>query len=180
MRTAHSGRTRKLCQTSESREISYGHGSTNQAWPRPPSRATRFGSCEENAAYWSRAYSARASLRTGRLHGSGAGARRAGRSPRRPLERRPGAVRNGQGHAARAGRLDRAPSPRVSGKNSMRPPVCRSRLRKASGSGRSMRKPARTFSQRCTRLDSSSGPRTSAIIARRPYSMQRALHSSIE
>ena len=39
-----------------------------------------------------------------RLHGSGAGARRGGRSPRRPLERRPGAVRNGQGDAARAGR----------------------------------------------------------------------------
>ena len=38
----------------------------------------------------------------GRLHGAGAGARRAGRSPRRPLERRPGALRNGQGHAARA------------------------------------------------------------------------------
>ena len=37
-----------------------------------------------------------------RLHGAGAGARRGRGSPRRHLELRPGAVRNGQGHAARA------------------------------------------------------------------------------
>ena len=37
-----------------------------------------------------------------RLYGAGAGARRGGRSPRRHLELRPGALRNGQGDAARA------------------------------------------------------------------------------
>ena len=39
-----------------------------------------------------------------RLHGAGAGPRRGRGSPRRHLERRPGALRNGQGDAARAGR----------------------------------------------------------------------------
>ena len=43
-----------------------------------------------------------------RLHGAGAGSRRGRGSPRRPLELRPGALRNGQGDAAAAGR----PAPR--------------------------------------------------------------------